>query len=159
MISSFFRFSLFSLSVSSIRKYYLYFKVAKFNCKKTGKISFYEQKSLVGLIPRVITFTLKLNALHWSIVEKPWSFGKPLDWTSGECQALAIRTTVLGCGFESLLMDYSMASHNKMTQFICLQCGVTGVLAKRESLQCAVSPKTDLTAVVNPCSAKTSLVV
>jgi hypothetical protein len=32
--------------------------------------------------------------------------------TSGKCQALAIQVTVLGRGFESLMMYYSVASHN-----------------------------------------------
>jgi hypothetical protein len=40
---------LLSLSVCSIRKYYIYFKMAKLNPKKKKKSSFYEEKSLVGL--------------------------------------------------------------------------------------------------------------
>jgi hypothetical protein len=50
LISSFFRFSLLSLSVYSIRKYSLCFKMAKLNSKKMEKkSSFYKEKSLVRL--------------------------------------------------------------------------------------------------------------
>jgi hypothetical protein len=49
LISSFFRFLLLTLTVCSIRKYYLYFKTAKLNPEKRKKSSFYEEKNLVGL--------------------------------------------------------------------------------------------------------------
>ncbi len=50
LISSLFRFLLLSLSVCSISKYCLYFKTAKLNSKKWKNSSFYEEKSLVGLV-------------------------------------------------------------------------------------------------------------
>jgi hypothetical protein len=51
LISSFFRFLLLSLSVCSIRKYFLCNKMAKHQSKKQKKSLFYEEKSLVGLTP------------------------------------------------------------------------------------------------------------
>jgi hypothetical protein len=53
LISLFLRFLLLSLSVCSIRKYCLCFKMAKLNSGKRKKSLFYEEKSLVGLTPRV----------------------------------------------------------------------------------------------------------
>jgi hypothetical protein len=51
LISSFFRFSLLSLSVCRIRKYCLCFEMAKLSREKWKKSSFYKEKSLVGLTP------------------------------------------------------------------------------------------------------------
>jgi hypothetical protein len=52
LISLFFRFSFLSLSVS-IRKYSLYFEMAKLIIKKRKKSSFYKEKILVVLTPDV----------------------------------------------------------------------------------------------------------
>ncbi len=54
LISSFFKFSLLSLSVCRTGKYCLYIKMAKHYSKKWKKSSFYEEKSLVGLTPELI---------------------------------------------------------------------------------------------------------
>jgi hypothetical protein len=51
LISSFFRFSLLSWSVCSIRKYCLWFEMTKLSSEKQKKSSFYKEKSLVGLTP------------------------------------------------------------------------------------------------------------
>jgi hypothetical protein len=51
LISSFFRFSLLSLSACSTGKYCLYIKMAKLDSQKQKKFLFYEEKSLVGLTP------------------------------------------------------------------------------------------------------------
>ncbi len=70
LISSFFRFLLLSLSVWSIQKYYLCFKMAELNKEKLKKSSFYEEKSLVGLTPGLNQF----HFLHSIFIAICYSF-------------------------------------------------------------------------------------
>ena len=72
-ISSFLRFSLLRFSVCSIRKYYLYFKIAKFKSKTWKKISFYKEKRLVGLtLGSQFKYTVLWKLAEWKLAE--WRF-------------------------------------------------------------------------------------
>ncbi len=95
LMSSFFWFLLLSLSVCSIIKYCLCFKMAKLNSEKRKKSLFYEEKSLVGLtlVPFPENFDLcnyicsNSNSSYFASMHM-WHVGPPLKlvlWSEFTC--------------------------------------------------------------------------
>ncbi len=102
LISSFFRFSLFSLSVCSIGKYCQCIKIAKLRRKKQEKFPFNEEKSLVGLNP--------VQTNNHFVVQKEGARKSQLTTTSEMCYEL----------FNAGLIRLS--SQIKITLLVKIQC-------------------------------------